>query len=529
MDSVSRTALAVVGSSAIEIARSIASGEISASEVVEAHVQRIEAVNPSLNAVVVPLFDSARAEAKAADATRQRGEALGPLHGVPITIKESFDVAGCATNVGVSELAQSKATQNGVLVERLKQAGAIILGKTNVAQLLMLNETDNPVYGRTNNPWQLERAPGGSSGGEAAIIAAGGSCLGLGSDIGGSVRLPAAACGIHSLKPTTGRLTLVGHAPLYPGQEAIVAQPGPMARSVTDLNLAMKILAAPGQQVFDPTIPPVPWQEPSAVTLKNLRIAFYTDNGIITPLPAIRRAVREAAEALQKHGAVLEEWTPPNLLKAWQLCVQLFTADGYACVRRQLGKSQKDWRINQFLQSASLPRSVGRAMAGVLKLIGQHFLAINAPYVGSLSVNNYWQVVDERNRYRDEFIAELNARQFDAIICPPTALVALTHGSSFLLGNDGTYATLYNLLGMPAGVVAATRVRPGEESDRVPSRDIVERTAYQVEQGSAGLPVGVQVVAHHWREDVVLAVMSALEEHFKSQPDYPVHPPVVYQ
>jgi fatty acid amide hydrolase len=126
-------------------------------------------------------------------------------------------------------------------------------------------------------------------------------------------------------------------------------------------------------------------------------------------------------------------------------------------------------------------------------------------------------------------MAELNARQFDAIICPPTALVTLTHGSSFLLGNDGTYATLYNLLGMPAGVVAATRVRPGEESDRVPGRDIVERTAYQVEQGSAGLPVGVQVVAHHWREDVVLAVMSALEEHFKSQPDYPVHPPVVYQ
>jgi fatty acid amide hydrolase len=307
---------AIVGSSATEIAQKIAAGELWASEVVEAHIQRIEEVNPRLNAVIIHLFEQARAQAKAADEARSRGETLGLLHGVPITIKESFDVAGTVSNMGISALSQT-AKQDAPLVKRLQQAGAIILGKTNVAQLLASNESDNPVYGRTVNPWNPERSPGGSSGGEAAIIAALGSCLDLGSDIGGSVRMPAHACGISSLKPTSSRLSMVvGHVPLLPGQEAILAQPGPMARTVADLNLVMKVLAAPGQEAFDPNIPPVHWREPSDVKLENLRIAFFTDNGIITPSPAVRRAVREAALSLLKRGAIVEEWTPPDLLKA---------------------------------------------------------------------------------------------------------------------------------------------------------------------------------------------------------------------
>lgn len=513
--------------SATEIAKQIASGAISASEVVEAHLCRIETINPRINAIIIPLFEQARAEAAAADAARDRQEKLGPLHGVPITIKESFDFPGTPTTLGISQRIGHKATTEGLLVQRLRQAGAIILGKTNVFQLLILNEADNPVYDRTNNPWNLDRSSGGSSGGEAAIIAAGGSALGLGSDIGGSIRMPAHACGIHGLKPTSGRLTMQGHAGIYDGQEAILTQPGPMARSVNDLTLAMKILAASGQEAIDPSIAPVPLGDPAAVVLGKLRVAFYTDNGVIQSSPALRRSVTEAAKALAQLGAEVEAWTPPDIPKAWELYLSLLCADGMAWAIDQLGKSRRDWRINMLIQGSAVPRSVTQAIARLLDWTGQRQLAKSARSLGRLSAKEYWQLICDRNLYRAQFMAAMDAGRFDVILCPPQALPALTHGSSYDLVNAVSYTALYNLLGMPAGVVAATRVQPGEESDRkTADRDLVERKAHSVEIGSSGLPVGVQVVARHWREDVVLAVMGALEQHFQKQPNYPTCPPL---
>ena len=233
---------------ATEIAQQIKAGELSACAVLDAHIHRIEQVNPQLNAVVIPRFEQARQEAEAADAAQRRGDALGPLHGVPITIKEQLLVKDTATTFGVLNLKDHQASEDGPLVKRLRVAGAIILGKTNTAQLLMYIESDNPVYGRTHNPWNLERSPGGSSGGEAAIIAAGGSPLGLGSDFGGSIREPSHFCGIQGLKPTVWRLTNLDTRPgiFADGQTGMVPQPGPLARSVADLTLAMRILAAPG-------------------------------------------------------------------------------------------------------------------------------------------------------------------------------------------------------------------------------------------------------------------------------------------
>ena len=509
-----------------EIAEKIIAGEFTASEAVEAHIQRIEAVHSKLNAVVVPLFDQARADAASADVTRREGKPTGPLHGVPITIKESFDVVGTATTMGLSERIDHQATEDSPLVARLRQAGAIILGKTNVPQLLMAVESDNPVYGRANNPWNQERAPGGSSGGCAAIIAAGGSALGMGSDIGGSIRNPAHACGIHGFKPTSGRLTMLGHAEIFPGQEAVLCQPGPLARNVADLVLAMKVLAAPGQEDFDPGIAPVPLGDPAHITIKNLRVATYTDNGLMKAAPALRRAVGEAAAALRERGVEVEEWTPPDVHEAWRIYTGLLFGDGTVSARRLLGRSKRDWRINRIVRIAALPKGLLSASYWPLKAAGQARTARAARCLGALSVDSYWQLVLKRKHYRARFLAELQTRGFDAIICPPDALPALCHGSSFYVGDALSYTHLYNLLGMPAGVVAATRVQEGEESDRVPGIDIVELNARKVETGSAGLPVGVQVVARHWREDIVLALMSILEEHFKGQPSYPSRPPL---
>ena len=514
--------------SATEIAKQIKAGTLSASEVVEAHIQRIEQVNPRLNAVVVPLFDQARQQAKAADAAQHRGEPLGQLHGVPVTIKEVLLVKGTPTTYGLPNQSTHKAEKDGPLVSRLRQAGAIILGKTNVSQLAIYIESDNPLYGRTNNPWNLDRSPGGSSGGEAAIIAAGGSPLGLGADFGGSIREPAHFCGIQGLKPTSGRFTMqdTRYDLFAIGQEGILAQCGPMARTVSDLVLAMSILAAPGLDAIDAAVPPVSWRDPARVAVKDLRVAFYTDDGYFPAAPALRRAVREAADALRNRGAQVEEWSPPDVAEAVRLFFGLSTADGGVLYKRALRQDKVAPQIADLIRIGSLPRPLRHTIANLLKFSGQSRLPAVLHSIGSRSALEYWDLVEARTNYRQKFIQAMDAGRYDVILCPPTSLPAVLHGSTSNLPDFDSYARLFNLLGMPAGVIAATRVRTDEESDRAASRDIVESTACAVETGSAGLPVGVQVAGRHWREDVVLSVMSALEEHFSVLADYPSRPPL---
>ena len=524
----SQTEVDFTALSATELAAGIANQQFTATQVVEAYIKRIEQVNPRLNAVVVPLFEQARQEAHAADQKLARGEEVGPLHGVPITIKESFHVKGTPSTLGVTNLASHQAQEDSILVERLRGAGAIVLGKTNVPQLLFYNETDNPLYGRTNNPWNLGRSTGGSSGGEAAMVAAGGSALGLGSDIGGSLRTPALACGINSLKPTSGRLTGVGTADItiLPGQEGIINQYGPMARSVADLKLAMSVLAAPGQEAVDPAIAPVAWRNPEDVNIQGLRIGFYTDDGFFPAAPALKRAVNEAVEAIREAGAVVEEFQPPDVAHAIGVFFGILAADGGTNERRIVGKSKYDPRIKGLIQLASLPDVMRPVLVRLLKAARQARLAATLASLTKQSAAGYWELIAARNQYQRKFVAALEAKQLDVLICPPHALPALTHGSSYYLSSAASYSMLYNLLGMPAGVVAATRVRPGEENadTKLGKLDIIERTATKVLKNSAGLPIGVQVIGRHWREDTVLAVMTVLEKHFKAQPDYPARP-----
>ena len=518
----------IVNLSATQIAQEIKAGKVSAREVVDAHIGRIEAVNPRINAVVIPLFEEARKGAEAADAAQKRGDALGALHGVPITIKEQFLVKWTATTLGLPSQKDHRAEDDGPLVKRLREAGAIILGKTNVSQMLLYIESDNPVYGRTNNPWNLDRSCGGSSGGEAAIIAAGGSPLGLGGDFGGSIREPAHFCGIQGLKPTSLRLTNFDtRSDLLPrGQEVVLPQPGPMARKVADLALAMEVLAAPGQDRFDPSIPPVPWRNPADVKIKSLRVAVYEDDGYFKAAPAIRRVVREAVDALRAMGVQVVEWTPPAVGDAIRLFFSVFTSDDSAALRHALRNDEPMPQLAGIIRSTQMPGFMKKLLTNRLRSSGQERLLRVFESIGIRSAEGFWKLVVERNQYRLRFMRELEAGGFDAIICPPTSLPAVLHGSTSDLLDFDSYARLFNVLGMPAGVVAAGMVRAGEESDRQPSKDNVEQAALRVETGSAGLPVGVQVAAPYWREDVALAVMGALENHFESQADYPARPPL---
>jgi fatty acid amide hydrolase len=504
--------------SAVDLAEMIARSEVSAQEVLEAHIERIEQVNPRLNAVVVKCYEQARAEAKAADRRRSHGERLGRLHGVPVTIKECLDVKDTPSTFGLDAQKSNIARQDLEAVARLRQEGAIILGKTNVAQLLMYYESDNPLYGRTNNPWNLERTPGGSSGGEAAIIAAGGSPMGLGTDIGGSLRIPATFCGITSLKPTTGRVNDPGRYSVPVGQRAILSQVGPLARTVEDVALLIEILNESNVE------PSLPLGDYCKVDVSRLRIGYYTHDGLFDPAPAVQRAVLEAANILRQCGAQVSEWTPPDLAEGAHLFFGILSADGGAGFRRKWAGGKRDPRPNTLATLAGLPAPMRVLAGGLMKATGQPTLGNFMQHFGHTRTDQYWQLVEAQMDYQKRFAQVLDRDGIDVILCPACPLPAFTHGASNELGTAGSYAILYNLLGYPAGVVPFTRVGQTEQVGRSDSRDSVQKTAFKVEQNSSGLPVGVQVVARPWREHVGLAVMSAIETEARKQVDFPITP-----
>ncbi|MGQ0632982.1 MAG: amidase [Planctomycetaceae bacterium] len=517
----------IVRLTATELAKRIRSGEVSSAEVVEAHIESIESSRSKLNALVLPLFEQARAEAQAADQARREGRSLGPLHGVPISVKELFDVAGVATTAGLTNRVGHRAPHDAPLVARLRGAGAIVLGKTNVPQIGMLFESDNPVYGRTNNPWNVERSAGGSSGGEAAIVAAFGSPLGLASDGGGSIRQPCHSCGVYGLKPTGRRLTMNGHW-MAPNWSVEWAQAGPIARSVADLELALHIMNGNGEasdvgRAADLTAPPVPWRRSSDVSPDHLRVGYYTDDGCLRVGPAIRRAIAETVAALKQRGAQVEPFRPPDVEELWRLAFGIFYADGTYFIQRSLADSQVDWRIRQSLVVfARIPTLARLPLEWISAAAGQRWISGMFRWVRRRrqSTAGYFRLQEAQREFRQRFRQSIDAAGLDVIICPVSAVPALRHGSAYA-HYTGSYTMLYNLLGMPAGTVPVTRVRAGEDGGDKRGRDLVEREAFGHEAGSAGLPIGVQVVGRHWREDVVLCVMGALEEHFRRQPDNP--------
>lgn len=444
------------------MARMIKAQEISSVELMTAHLQQVQRVNPKLNAVTDLLSESALQLARAADEQLAGGGVCGPLHGVPVSIKDSIDVAGTRTTAGtLGRKNASVADQDATLVKRLRAAGAIPFCKTNLPDLLFAYESDNLIYGRTNNPYDLERTPGGSSGGESALIAACGSPLGLGSDAAGSVRLPAHFCGITSIKPTTGRLPRTGHVPPAGGWVAEVWQIGPMARYVEDLKLAMEILSGEDGQDF--TAPPVPLDQPSG--WRKLRLAFFTDNGFARCTSGTDEAVRSAAHHLADCGIAVEETTPPGMADAYELELALLGADG--------GEG-----IDAYMQT------IGSGERHPLLEYG--FLSRMRAREATMSqFASLWTQWDQYRAGLARFFG-----QYDAILSPVYTQAALKHGESVKPGNfEGfSYTMAWNVAGAPAAVV-----RCAEED---------------------GLPINVQIVTRPWRDMLALEICQELEARF---------------
>ena len=451
----------IIYASAKSMAQSVRDKEVSAVELVEAHLGRIEEVNSALNAVVQLAAERARAEAVEADAALARGESKGALHGVPFTLKDSIDTEGIITTGGTLGRKDFVPDADATVTARLRAAGGILLGKTNTPELTYAGETDNLVYGRTNNPFDLSRAPGGSSGGAGAIVCCGGAAFDIGSDTGGSVRGPAHYCGITGIKPNSGRVPRTGHiVPHSFGAVDSLTQNGPMARYVEDLALILSIISGPDWD--DPHIVPMPLGNPADVDISGLRVAFYTDNGLRVPTDEIVAAVRSAANALADAVCLVEEDLPRAIPDNPDINNQLSQGDGQAGARRLLAKygttETHEW-MTRLLEKAS---------------------------ENMVSVGEYTAVLEKIDSYRSAMLGFM--QNYDVIVCPVSAFAALPHGESMTDENRSgiNYTATYNITGWPSTVV-----RGGTSPD--------------------GLPIGVQVVARPWREDVSLAVAQYLE------------------
>jgi amidase len=453
--------------SAWQIADLVRGRQLSPVEVVQAHLDRIELVNPKINAFVQVDSERALHQARQAEARVMRGDQLGPLHGVPISIKSSIEVAGLKCEAGTKLHAGQVATQDAPLVQRLRAAGAIVLGVTNAPELLMAWETDNLLYGRTNNPWDLSRTAGGSSGGEAAAIASGCSAAGVGSDGGGSIRVPAHFCGICGLKPTPGRIPATGHFPQSVGPFALLGVVGPMARTVSDLKVLFEVMQGP--DVGDPSAAPVPVRWPQTPELKKVRVGYFENDGRTQVTPETRAAIKEAADALRSAGFEVEPFRPEGLEKARQLWWKIFGVAGGMLLGPMLRGHEDE-------------------LSPILKEFNSWVAA--EPIHTAQTLLDTWI---ERDVIRMQIFEQM--KNFPVLLCPVASIPAFRHGErSWQIGGKQvdyldawSYCEWFNLLGMPGAVVP-------------------------VAQSSEGLPIGVQIVSGSWQEELVLSVAEQLEK-----------------
>lgn len=453
--------------SAREIAHRIRTKAVSPVEVARTHLERIEQLNPKLNAFVDWQPEVVMEQARAAERAVMQGAKLGPLHGVPVSIKSSIDVAGHRCEAGTKLRAGYVAGGDAPLVARLRAAGAVVLGVTNTPELLMAWETDNLLYGRTNNPWDVTRTAGGSSGGEAAAIASGMSAGGVGSDGGGSIREPAHFCGICGLKPTPGRVPSTGHFPKSGGPFSLIGVVGPMARTIEDLQMLFGVMA--GADDGDPCAAPVELRSVGEDELRKVGVGFFQDDGRTPVTAETRAAVERAAGLLSGAGFRVERFRPDGLEEARQLWWQFFGTAGGMILGPMLRGHEAETSpiLKQFSSWTSAePVHSGESLLGA--------------WLG-------------RDDVRERVLAQM--REHRVLLCPTAAVPAFHHGEREWTVDGKTvkyldawsYCEWFNLLGFPAVVV------PMGFSEE-------------------GMPIGVQIAGRPWEEELVLAVARELEK-----------------
>ena len=482
-----------MAASAVSIAESVAAGEVRASELLSEHVARYRETAKALNALVQPRHAEARAEVENLESRLREGVAVGPLAGVPVSVKECFAVTGLVTSLGIPSRRQALDATDAPIVARLREAGAIIVGKANVPQAMYLHETDNPVWGRTNHPFDATRGPGGSSGGDAALVAAGVVPLAVGTDLAGSVRQPAHACGIAGFLPRSVVVGDGGGFNTMPNLTVVRPRAGFLARRVDDLVHAVDVLGnAASIRPWDQNTEALPGGRRRDADTGVLRVGWWDDAGPLEPSPAVRRGVHEAVSHLARAGVKTVRLDGSLATEAAWLLLAVLSADGGADIRRLFAGTRPIPPVAKLLRLAGLPVWLRSLLAGLSQAVGGGIEAEALRATGPRHARAFESLCGRRREFATRFAAAV--APYDALVCPVSALPALPHGTAARLVLAAAPCLLANLLDLPAGTVPITRVRPDEETGRVPSRDRVVQAAAAADRDSRGLPIGVQVV-----------------------------------
>jgi amidase len=447
-----------------EITEAIRSKSISTVEIVEAHLQRIDKLQPKLNAFVHLDPDAARQRARASESSVARAALLGPLHGVPLTIKSCIDVVGWPCPAGSLLRKDYVPRQDAPLVARLKAAGAVLLGNTNTPEFLMAYESDNLLTGKTSNPWDLTYSAGGSSGGEAAAIAAGCSAGGVGSDGGGSIRVPAHFCGICGLKPTPGRIPATGHFPPGAGAFSWIGVVGPMGRTIADVRLLFEVIAGPDPG--DAISAPVPLRAYREGELRGTRIGILESDALGVATPETRAAVARAAKSLGEQGFIVEPFRLDGLDRALELW-WFFFGPVIADLFRHSIAGQEDKISPMF----------------------REYLTYATPGI-PITLPQFQKACADRDLLRAEILRQM--QDMPILLSPVSTAPAFPHGQGNYLPGTGYRDTMrfsqwLNLTGFPG---AAVPVGVSHE----------------------GLPIGMQIIGRPFEDELVLAVAEAIEQ-----------------
>jgi len=481
--------------SASELAAKIRTGELTSRQTTESFFAQIKKHNPAYNAVVTLNEANALAQADRADRARANGEILGALHGVPITIKDTYKVKGLRATSGHLPLKDYIADEDAVAVKLLKDAGAIILGKTNTTTLAMDMQTFNPIFGATNNPWDVKRTPAGSSGGCAAALAAGMTSLSLGSDLAGSIRLPASYCGVYGLKPTHGVLSMEGHIPPLPGQVngfRTLAVIGPLARSVDDLALALEILSQPNP--YDRNVAPLLPDDGETVDIAKLRIAWTDNFGGVPVSREIKEKLSGFAQKLVEAGATVHKVEPQGM----------------------------DYNEIWELWSAFVGAQSNLDMSNLLRSIGDFFskkevknIPMHRKIVGPVSVKKLMQALETQSQYiakMDNFLSE-----YDVWICPVSSSTAIEHQKpTGAFGDFRIYNTPVKVDGTDVHYYVAT-----QSYTTVLTATNSPVVSMPIGLGESGLPVNIQAAGKRYTDRRLLKTAKTLSL-YAEKFDYPL-------
>ncbi|XP_063422716.1 vitamin D3 hydroxylase-associated protein-like isoform X2 [Mytilus trossulus] len=493
-----------------ELQAELQSGKLSAVDVLNVYQIKALEVDKRTNCITELVHDSEE-RAKQLDSDRKKG----PLYGIPVSIKETYTMPGYPCTGGMMFYFDEKVTEENVLVQVLKKQGAIPFVRTNVPQTLMTFECSNSLYGTTKNPHDPTRIPGGSSGGESALIGGGGSILGMGGDIGGSLRIPAHMAGCCSLKPSGGRLSRKGQNQFNKGETLVQPQTGPMAAEVDGLVNCMRCLLVPEMFNLDPAVPPIPFREEIFTGKNKLTIGFYIDDGNIKAAPACQRAVLEVKAILESQGHTLVPFKPVDVYRMASLFLKSVFADGGKSYLNVLDKDIVDNSLRRIMFAFSLPNWFRKLFSYVAAMItkDQFTSILLQSGCGVESVTEYWDLAINIENYRADFLKKWRAHKLDAVICPGFAFTAVSSGRVTDVSGGVTYTNLYNLLDYTAGTLKVTNVTQADLDNfqHYPSKTWLEKNIKKFSEGSKGLPVGVQFVGLSYQEELVLRLMKDVE------------------